>query len=581
MVKFKDRNQMPDKLTKMRETENKFRKLYHQILEFATSDFPWIDFLKEISSILVDFSNSDTIILWLTKENEKHKYKEIKSSKNSFSFRIVSEKSNKNIEARSADSVTCSFYNELFNGKPDSNLPWLTKSGSLWINDIEDLYKENIKTQSNLEYLFNIDKKNYQSILFIPINVGIIKIGVIQIMSRKKNFLTKEEIKYYEEFVQTMGLVIINQRAQAALRERVKELTCLYGISQAVEKHGTSLENIFNDTANLLPPAWQYPSTTQARILIDGVSYTTPGYKIGVHCQKADIMVKNKIRGQVEVWYTIEKFHLDEGPFLKEERHLINTIAKELALIIERKEAERDKIKLEGQLRHADRLATVGQLTAGVAHELNEPLGNILGFSQLAMKCPKLPHQAKMDIEKIITASLYSREVIKKLMLFTRQAPAKMIKVDLNQVVEDGLYFLESRCNQEGIEVVRSLLANLPKITADSAQLQQVLVNLVVNSIHAMPDGGTLTIKTHGSDNHVSLFVEDTGIGIKKELVKQIFIPFFTTKDIGEGTGLGLAVVHGIVASHGGTINVWSEVGQGTRFNIQFPVTEFLLIEEK
>ena len=245
-----------------------------------------------------------------------------------------------------------------------------------------------------------------------------------------------------------------------------------------------------------------------------------------------------------------------------------------MTLIIERREAEKDKSKLQDQLRHADRLATIGQLAAGVAHELNEPLGNILGFAQLVKKCPGLPSQVEKDIEQIVAASLHAREVIKKLLLSARQMPLKTTQVNLNQVVEDGLYLLEARCAKRGIELVRSLSPDLPEITADPAQLNQILVNLVVNSAQVMPEGGRLTVGTLAREDHVSLIVEDTGIGMSEEVIKQIFIPFFTTKDVDQGTGLGLAVVHGIVTSHGGTIKVESKVGRGTRFEVQLPITE-------
>lgn len=560
--------------------EKRFHSLSNHILEYANSELPWIEFLKEIVTLLLEFSKSESIVLWLPKDNLKNRFKEIKCSSKSFSLRVINKSNEKKIAGLEADEPSWTFYQMVSSGKDDVSLKGARETGSIWIKDSKKTSGYDARILQYLDRLDTIDNRKYRTLLFIPIKIGYTNIGVLQLLSPEVDFLTEDEVKYYEDSAQTLGLVIINQRAQTALRERVKELTCLYGISQAVDKHGHSLEDILVDTVNLLPAAWQYPQTTQARIIIDGTSYTTPGYKEGLHCQKADIAVNGKLRGRIEVWYTAEKFTLDEGPFLIEERNLINTIAKELALIIERKEAERDRIKLEGQLRHADRLATVGQLTAGVAHELNEPLGNILGFSQLVMKCPDLPHQTKSDIEKIITASLYSREVIKKLMLFTRQAPAKMLKIDLNQVVEDGLYFLESRCNKEGIEVRRSLTPDLPKITADSAQIQQVLVNLVVNAIHAMPDGGSLIVQTLKSDNHLSLIVKDTGIGMDEELLKQIFIPFFTTKDVGEGTGLGLAVVHGIVTAHGGTVQVQSEVGKGTRFDITFPLAEYMFNEE-
>ena len=120
--------------------------------------------------------------------------------------------------------------------------------------------------------------------------------------------------------------------------------------------------------------------------------------------------------------------------------------------------------------------------------------------------------------------------------------------------------------------MVRQLSPDLPQITADASQLRQVFVNLVVNAIHAMPSGGTLKITTRASDDRVVLSVEDTGSGMSQQVQKEIFIPFFTTKDVNEGTGLGLPVVHGIVTSHGGTINVESTPGRGARFDIELPV---------
>jgi signal transduction histidine kinase len=305
---------------------------------------------------------------------------------------------------------------------------------------------------------------------------------------------------------------------------------------------------------------------------LDGHPYFTPGFRPEGQKQTADIVVKGERRGVVEVVYVEKKPEVDEGPFLKEERNLINAIAGQVALIVERRKAEEDRSKLQEQLRHADRLATIGQLAAGVAHELNEPLGNILGFAQLAKKDPELSKQVSKDIETIITASLHAREVIKKLMIFARQMPTQKALIDLNEVIEEGLYFLESRCAKAGIELRRVLTPDLPEITADRAQLHQVLVNLIVNSIQAMPEGGRLTIQTLAQGDHVSLVVEDTGIGMSQEVLKKMFVPFFTTKDINEGTGLGLSVVHGIVTSHGGSIDVESRVGRGTRFAVQLPL---------
>lgn len=351
----------------------------------------------------------------------------------------------------------------------------------------------------------------------------------------------------------------------AALRERVKELTCLYSLAQLATRSGATLEETLHGSVRLLPPGWQYPEITAGRIVLDDRSYVTANFREGVHRQSADIVVNGKRRGAVDVVYLEERPECDEGPFLKEERHLIAAVAQQIALIVERRQAQE-------QLRRADRLATIGQLAAGVAHELNEPLGNILGFAQLAQKHPDLPKQAFRDIEKIVTASLHGREIIKKLMLFARKTLPRTKQVRLNAVVEQSLHLLESRCAKNGVNLIRRLSPELPQITADPSQLQQVVVNLVVNAIQAMPSGGVLTITTRVSDSYVVLIVEDSGIGMSKHALKRIFAPFFTTKDVNEGTGLGLSVVHGIITSHGGTIHVESTPGRGSRFEVRLPI---------
>ena len=361
-------------------------------------------------------------------------------------------------------------------------------------------------------------------------------------------------------------------RTEWALRERVKELTCLYGIARVTQPPGISLSDALQAIVELLPPAWQYPEIACARIVFDKQSYLTPRFGTAIHQQAADIMVSGHRRGFVEVVYTQEIPVTSEPPFLEEERSLINMVAREIAILIERCEAEETKAKLQEQLRHADRLATLGQLAAGVAHEINEPLANILGFAQLARKAARLPNQTTDDLEKIIKNCLFAREIIHELLTFARQTTPEMTRVKLNQVVTGGLYFLESHCAKAGIEVVRTLHPHLPEILADSSQLQQVIVNLVVNAVQAMPNGGKLSIETHSAGKDVVLIVRDTGNGMPSEVLKNLFTPFFTTKDIDQGTGLGLAVVHGIISSHGGTIQVESKVGRGTRFEIRLPV---------
>jgi signal transduction histidine kinase len=397
--------------------------------------------------------------------------------------------------------------------------------------------------------------------------------GVMWLRGPRPGYFDRDRVEFYEAVAQMLGTVIAGRRRSRRLRERVKELTCLYGIARLASHPESSFETVLQGVVRLLPPAWQYPEIATARIVVDGRGYMSDAFREGPFRQFADILVEGEPVGRIEIFYTEERPDLRIRPFLDEERSLLDTVAQEVALIVLHKQAGEQRSRLEGQLRHADRLATIGQLAAGVAHELNEPLNGILGFSQLVMKSPDLPAPARSDVEKILKASLHAREVVRKLMLFSRQIPPRTQKVDLNQVVSEGLYFLESRCAKGGIELIRDMVADPPPVEADPSQIHQVLVNLVVNAVQAMPSGGRLTVRTGRRGAEALLVVEDTGCGMTEEVRRRIFTPFFTTKDVGQGTGLGLAVVHGIVRAHGGSIQVDSRPGEGSRFEVRLPVS--------
>ncbi len=364
---------------------------------------------------------------------------------------------------------------------------------------------------------------------------------------------------------------LLNERNQ--LIERNKELTCLYSMTKIVEQN-QPLPHMLESIAAIIPPAFQYPAITTAIIRLDQHSYGGRETAIDGPALTESLVIQKIPRGNIEVRCVppINDHTASKNPFLDEEHALLRTIAHHLALAVEKKESVDHKAEIENQLRHSDRLAKIGQLTAGVAHELNEPLGNILGFAQLSSKITGLPGQVSGDLKNIVRAALHAREIIKKLMFFSRQTPPRETLVNLNRLIEDGMYLFESRCAKNGITVTKKLCRDLPAIKADFSQLQQVFTNLVVNALQAMLQEGRLNIETSFDETHVYLLVKDSGIGMTQETLKQIFVPFFTTKDINQGTGLGLSVVHGIVKSHEGSIDVQSRIDQGTSFRIKFPL---------
>jgi len=572
-----DRTKQIHKNLTFRKLTKDFQELSHQILQYANQGVLRTYFQQEVSKMIMDFSGCDAVELWVKDHDKYFRCKVNRLPGSSFSCEIKHCEQNENGEILphlDDDPNLVCLCRDLILDHIDLPQPGFTRNGSFWLGDKKKPFSLLSKPErKSYVHGFKIGG-DYPSIAVIPIAVEHQNIGLLQLKSKHRDFFTENEIDLYEGLAQSLGIALAHRHAEVDLRERIKELTCLYGIARLAAQPNLPMEEILQNIVEVLPPAWLYPEITCAKIILDGNAYSTPDFRDGRYQQRADIIVNGERRGSVEVVYLEEKPELDEGPFLREERSLLDMVAKEVAIIIMRRQAEQDKMRLEGQLRHADRLATIGQLAAGVAHELNEPLGNILGFAQLTKKCQDLPKQAEQDIEKVLSASLYAREIVKKLMIFARQMPPRKIMVHLNQLVEEGLNFFESRCAKEGIELVCSLSPDLPEVAADPAQLNQVFVNLVVNALQAMPKGGRLKIQTlHGRD-YLSLIIEDTGMGMAEEVLKKIFTPFFTTKDVGQGTGLGLPVVHGIVTSHGGSIKVESKVGSGTRFEIQLPVKQ-------
>ena len=553
-----------------------FQDLSHRILQYASRGVLRTKFQEEVSKMVIDLLGCDGVELWVKEHNKYFCCRMERRPGQSFPFEITSLLQNEAAKIFSGpndDPGLISLCGNLVCDPVDSTRPFFTRKGSLGTGDTEKRPTLRSETERKSRLPRFKMSGHYHSVALIPLVVDHQNVGLLQLKSKQKDFFTGEEIELYENLGQNLGIALAHRHAQVDLRERVKELTCLYGIARLVGEPGIALEAILRGIVELLPRAWLYPEIAFARIILDDRTYATPAFREGKNKLATEIIVSGQRRGTVEVVYGEEKPELDEGPFYKEERNLIDTVAKEVGIIIKRKEAEEDQLRLQEQLQHADRLATIGQLAAGVAHELNEPLGNILGFAQLAKKCPDLPEQVEQDIEKILNASLYAREIVKKLLIFARLMPPKKALINLNKVVEEGLYLFESRCVKEGIEVVRDLSPDLPEVHADPSQLNQVLVNLVINAVQAMPSGGRLTLRTLHDKDHVSLIVEDTGAGMDGEVLKKIYTPFFTTKDVGQGTGLGLPVVHGIVTSHGGSINVESSVNQGSRFEIQLPLT--------
>jgi signal transduction histidine kinase len=546
-----------------------FITLSRQIMHLANQGSPRGEFLGDLSALLLEFSGCAALELRLRGDIE-YRWRAVARPEPSFEYEALAAGGPEDELASSArrrQSDLRRIVDDELQGVVEDGSPCFTEYGSFWTGDVAETVAR-YSSQKDVRLSVYPDTT---SMALIPFRVDVNNVGVLRLECGRRDTFALDMMEGYEAMAETLGLAIAQRRAQRALRERVKELSCLYSIARVIEDNKGSVEEAMERIVQLLPPAWQFPETAVARITLDGNTYVAGEFDAARSRQIAKIVVSGKYRGDVEVGYVDDLPQAVDGPFLREEEHLIGGVAREIGEFLERRQAEAERLTLEAQLRHSDRLATIGQLAAGVAHEINEPLGSILGFAQLAQKSGDLPEGTADDMNKIVAACLQAREIVNKLKLFARQAPIQTAWVELAGVVDEALSLVKNRCASQGIEVVRRLEAEPCKILADPVQLKQVVVNLVVNSIHAMPGGGTLTVVIRCDDSSATIEVQDSGIGMSEEVVDQIFNPFFTTKDVGEGTGLGLCVVHGIVTAHGGTIDVESEVGSGSRFTVRFP----------
>jgi len=504
-----------------------------------------------------------------------------------------------------------------------------------------------------------------------------------------------------------------NKKLVHDLGERVKEVRLLHAVARLLQTDRPFNLDLLRELVHLLPPAWQYPECCEARIACSGLERTTPGWRNSVWKQAASFTTGSGM-GVIEVVYLLEQPPEAEGPFLAEERALIDSLAEMLEAHLEhrralealtrreaefrsifehvavgialvdpkghvvacnpalesflgyaqteltkltfadftyredaaidqesyrsllagernsyqmekryvrsdgrvvwglltvslvqgsgpqyaigmveditaKKQAEVDQRKLESQLRQSQKMQALGTLAGGIAHDFNNILTAIVGNAHLAVSDLEPEHPAQISLAEIAKAGTRAIELVKRILMFSRQQDATRVVTPLQPVIEEALKLL--RASLPAMIHIRSSYADdLPKVSADATQIHQIVMNLGTNAAHAMSEkGGLIKIEldhlvvdehlaSTSPDLHpghyVRMVLSDTGCGMSREIMDRIFEPFFTTKGPKQGTGLGLSVVHGIIKNHEGAISVYSEPGKGTAFRIYLPVAE-------
>ncbi|NJY62555.1 sensor histidine kinase [Salinimicrobium sp. CDJ15-81-2] len=353
------------------------------------------------------------------------------------------------------------------------------------------------------------------------------------------------------------------------LQERIKELSCLYEISSLIRQHAGNNLYTLQKVAGVLREAWRFPQQAVVEVQLDSLYYVTEIPLKNTIFQEADIVVFEEIKGYLKIYYPSPEF--SDKHFLPEEQKLLEKTADEIGTFYEKQLRQEKEELLRRSVHRTDRLAILGEITAGIAHELNTPLGNILGFAELIQERAE-SEQTKKDISKIIKAAIFSREVVKKLMFFACEMPQRMETIIIRPVVEQALSLLGQNFKKAQVTYRLEMGDDNLQAQLDPIQLTQVLFNLLINALYFSPLDSVIQIKVYEQESILFIEIIDEGPGIAPENRDKIFEPFFTTKPMGDGSGLGLSVVHGIVKSHKGKIITFDNEPMGTVVQIQLPI---------
>ncbi|MCH7908601.1 MAG: PAS domain S-box protein [Candidatus Hydrogenedentes bacterium] len=366
------------------------------------------------------------------------------------------------------------------------------------------------------------------------------------------------------------------------LNRRNKEINCLYRVGEAV-RSAEVWEAVLEDVAEFVHSTISDPAVAGIRISIDGRDYTSRQFQDTPWMLTSEIVTSKRTRGTLDVFLLQERAHLDSQRIRRENRNLMDAVVALLSESMERKEAEAKVI-------NASKLASIGELAAGVGHEINNPINGVINCMDILIKqseagseVRKFSELARAEAERIAT-------IVRNLLTFSRQENEQYSMARLSDIVEGVLNLCGKKLANSNIELQVHVPEDLPMLNCRSEQLQQVVMNLIINAMHALderyptsdPNKKILIegeVTGIGDEACLRLTVRDNGIGIAPAHVERIFDPFFTTKGRDRGTGLGLSVSDGIVKAHGGTISVESRLEEYTQFQVDLPLRENRLVE--
>jgi PAS domain S-box-containing protein len=454
--------------------------------------------------------------------------------------------------------------------RTNPQFPFFTEGGSFWSNCTTDMLASTTEEDRQARTRDRCNAEGYESVALVPLRVSNEIIGLLQLNDHRRDLFSLEMIRFLEGLGASIGIALRRKQTEEALRKSEEKFRSVFedsGIAMALgdsngryvqinktmtEIFGYSQEELLSmSTSDITYPGDTTPSSDVARQL-----WTSEGDAFSI--EKRYIHKDGHVISGIT---TISPVRNHNGETL----YLLG----QMQDITERKHMEQELV-------HLERLRAVGELSAGVSHNLNNILTNVLGPAQLLKRKTDDPELLR-EVDDIVTSAVRARDLIHELHLSVRtQEEESLTPVPVDQVVQQAVQTARPRWKDEpesrGIAIdVVTRWGDVPLIQGTEAGLHGILTNFIFNAVDAMPEGGTITIETQHTENHVEIVFSDAGSGMNEETKRRIFEPFFTTK-MDLGTGLGLSTVYRTVTNWGGTIEVDSTSGEGTTFTLRFPV---------
>lgn len=574
-------------ITRRKRAEEKLRFSLH-FLERANLQTTRVSLLQELVREIQEFTGCQAVAIRMLDESGNIPYE----------ARVGFSKEFYELESPlSVHSDECMCIN-VIRGQTDAKLPFYTEGGSFYMNGttrfLATVSQEDKGRSRNV-----CNEFGYESVALVPIRLKDSLIGLIHVADSRENMVPLELVETLEKITTQVGAAVQRVTAEEKLWEhavelearveertrnlveRVKELNCLYSISSLLQDPNLSLREVFQRTVDLIPPSWRYPEITCARLVLEDEEFRTENYGKTAWKQASNIVVRDVKMGLVEVCYLEEKPQRDEGPFLREERNLVDAIAEHLGCIVVYKRMEElERQHQVEELAHFARLSTIGEMSSALAHELNQPLCAIVTHTEGALRMMKSgdwdSNELLEAIQEAGTQAERAGKIIRRIANLVRKKESHRSSVNIWKIIGETINLIEYEARLKGITIQWvEPSENSPMLKVDRIQIQQVLVNLLHNSFEAMKNVDQskrqISIEVSTDENDmVQVVVSDKGCGLSAESTDRIFESFFTTNS--QGLGMGLSISRSIIEAHGGRIWAESNPTGGATFRFTLPM---------